>query len=134
MPDASLQQQQVRRVLIRMMLDLHSLVTSQARPTEEMVVSFAIRLGQYDGRALDASQIAAVTTLPRTSVRRHLNAMQVSGRIEQTRVGRRVVYYFKTSSPDTDDFFADAEKVLRTAVIQLAKMDSLPAGQKNERE
>lgn len=123
-PDASVQQKKVRRVLIRMMLDLHSLVTSQARPTEEIIVGFAIRFGQYDGHPLDATQIAAATTLPRTSVRRHLQAMMLSGTVSQERVGRRVVYFFNTSTPETDFFFAVAEKVLRTAVSQLAKMDS----------
>lgn len=122
MPDASLQQQQVRSILIRMMLDLHALVTSQDRPVEEMVVAFAIRLGQYEGTAYDASQIAAVTTLPRTSVRRHLSAMLVKGRISQTRVGRRQVYFFKHSSAQTDAFFANAEEVVRARTSELAKM------------
>ena len=126
MPDATEQQKQIRGILVRMMLDLHSLVTSQGRPTEEMVVSFAVRLGQYEGKALDASQIAAVTTLPRTSVLRHLSAMQVRGKGAQTRVGRRIVYYFKSSSNETDSFFADAERVLRTAVGELSKMDTSP--------
>lgn len=130
LPDATEQQQEVRIILIRMMLDLHSLVTSQARPTEEMIVAFAIRLGQYEGKRLDASSIAAITTLPRTSVLRHLSSMQVKGRIAQTRVGRRIVYHFKSSSLETDAFFAGAEKVLRTAVRQLSKMDTLTSRHK----
>lgn len=108
------------------MLELHALVTSQDRPTEEMVVALAIRLGQYEGKALDAYQIAKITTLPRTSVLRYLNTMRVRGRISQARVGRRKVYFVKSSLPEIDEFFADAEIVVRNAARMLTKMDYTP--------
>jgi hypothetical protein len=110
-----------------MMLDLHALVTSQERPTEEMIVALAIRLGQYEGKALDAYQIAKITTLPRTSVLRYLNTMRIRGRISQARIGRRNVYYIKSTSPEIDAFFADAETVVRNAARTLTKMDYTPS-------
>ncbi len=74
---------------------------------------------------MDATQIAAVTTLPRPSVHRHLAAiMQRDGSIRHRRDGRRVVYFFQESTAETDAFFEAAEKVVRHAMRELSILDT----------
>lgn len=130
MPTTNEQEKQVRRILLRMMLDLHALVTARDRPTEETLVNFAIRLGQYEGRPMDATEIAAVTTLPRTSVIRHLKAIEERGRARSSRVGRRVIRYIPLTPqpPEIERFYERAERIVKEVCRDLSKLDSSTTG------
>lgn len=127
MPTRTDRKKQARGVLIRMMLDLHTLVRSSDRPTEEMLVGFAVRLAQYEGKAADASMIAESTRLPRTSVQRHIKALEQRGRIRSSRIGRRIVHYIPMASEpaDVEPFYDAAEAIVRAACSDLTKMGSL---------
>lgn len=130
MPPEKSRDTEAQRILIRMMLDLHAQVTSQKIPMEETLVSIAIRMGQFEGRPMDASQIAAVTTLPRPSVHRHLSAiLQRHRSIRQMRVGRRVVYFFEPPANEAAGaFFEVVEKLVRQAMRELSILDTSTSG------
>lgn len=122
------QQKQVRRVILRMMLNLHALVRSRRRPTEELLVNLAIRLGQYEGRPLGATEIAEIASLPRTSVLRHLKTLEDRGATYSVRVGRRRVRYLPVGGErlEVDAFYAEAEKVIHSACDELSILDTSP--------
>lgn len=120
------QRRQMRRVILRMMLDLHALIRARRRPTEELLVDFAIRLGQYQGTPLDATEIAGITALPRSSVLRHLKSLEGRSATYSVRVGRRIVRYLPVGDegPDVDAFYSDTERIVRDACLELSKMDT----------
>lgn len=50
--------------------------------------------------------------------------MQRRGNINQRRVGRRIVYSFRSSTPETDAFFEAIERVVRQAMRELSILDT----------
>lgn len=109
MPRKSRDTAERRRIMIRMMLDIHALIRAADVPVEEALVAFAIRLGQYEGRAMDVSDIAEATRLPLSSVSRHINVLRKKGRVRSMKSGRRTLQYMPlTPEPASISRFYEA--------------------------
>lgn len=108
-----------------MMLDFRALFVARKRPPEETLVQLAIRLGEYEGKPVSATDIADLVKIPRTSVLRHLSALQAQGQIRAEKVGRRVMLRpLKDDFPRNREFYRDVERIVRLVCRELSKMDT----------
>jgi DNA-binding transcriptional ArsR family regulator len=129
MSAATEQQKHRRRVLIGLILDFNALIRDANRSAEEAMASLAIRRGQYQGRAMDISSIAAVTRIPKASVIRHIAALRKRGCVRSVKVGRRTLQYIPLAPEHivTTRFYEDVEKAFRQAAtrinLELSTMD-----------
>ncbi|PRD42087.1 hypothetical protein C5748_18200 [Phyllobacterium phragmitis] len=114
-----------------MLLDLRRLVVARNRPSEETFIQFAVRLGEYEGRPVNAAEIAEMANMPRTSVIRHLNVLEARGRIRADKIGRRVVRRPPQEDfPENKEFYLELERIVRRACSALSRMDTLAARHK----
>lgn len=122
---------ETRRILIKMMLDLHALIrgnndgSAKPRRVEEALVSFAVRLGQYEGRAMDVSAVSEVTRIPQASVSRHIIALRKKGELKSVKAGRRTLQYVPLA-PENEGvsvFYLEVEQIVRRTCHDISKMD-----------
>lgn len=126
MPRQSRETQARRRILIRFMLELHALIRESNFPHDEAMVAMAIRLGQYEGRPMDVSDIAGATGLPRSSVSRHLVALRKKGMVRSVKAGKRTVQHLPLSSEpeEVTRFYREFERLIVQASMNVSKMDT----------
>jgi DNA-binding MarR family transcriptional regulator len=124
MPRKSLETVAHRRILLRMMLDLHALIREANIPIDEAVVLQAVRLGQYEGRAMDVSDIAGATRLPISSVSRHVKTQRKKGRVWSVKAGRRTLQYIPLvpESQEVSRFYEEVEQIVRRACHDLSNL------------
>jgi DNA-binding transcriptional ArsR family regulator len=115
-----------RRILIRLLLELHALIRDSKVPYEEAIVAVTIRLGQYEGRLMDVSDISRITGLPLSSVSRHLKAQRKKGRVRSVKTGRRTVQYFPPTpeAPEVTRFYAQLEDAVTRAFHDVSILET----------
>lgn len=127
MPRQTRETQARRSILIRLMLDLHALVRDSSFPHEEALVVVAVRLGQYDGRPMDVSDIAREVRLPMSTVSRHIVTLRKKGWLRSERSGRRSVQYLITPASEQAEvarFYREAEQIFRRAARDISRMET----------
>lgn len=115
-----------RRILIRMLLELHALIRQGDLSHDEVLVALTIRLGHFEGRAMDVSDVARIADLPMSTVSRHIKKLRKVGRIRSMRSGRRTLQYFalETEHPEISTFYREIYRVVRQANIDISKMET----------
>lgn len=117
-----------RRILIRMMLDLHALYRASDTPLEEALVEIAIRLGQYEDRQMSVTEIAEATSLPISTVSRHIKTLRKSRRIRSMKRGRRTVQVIRQQAEEPEEvaeFYSEVFRVVRQANDDISRMEEL---------
>lgn len=87
----------------------------------------AIRLGQYEGRPMDITDLAEITGLPLSSVSRHVKALRKRGRARSIKSGRRILQYIPPGPEPTEitRFYREAYEVMLQSTIDVSKMETL---------
>ena len=122
-----------RAALARMYIDLTlafhaSAYAPGAAPSEAdanlALVGVAVMLGHAEGRPMNASQLASLTNMPRTSILRRLDALIASGLV--VRVGSRYAVEpgHATGVPHRDAFELILSKAFAVLGPHLSKMDT----------
>lgn len=89
MPDISRKERMRRLAVIEMVLGVNAQLFELGENRDMHVVLMAVRLGNYQDRPMTA--LAAVTNLPRTTVIRHIKALEELGRVSVVNAGRRAI-------------------------------------------
>lgn len=115
-----------RRILLRLLLELHALIRETGIPHEEAVVAMAIRLGQYEGRPMDVTDIAEMTALPLSSVSRHIKTLRKRGRTRSIKSGRRILQYLPLGPEPSEisRFYREAYRVMLQCSVDVSKMET----------
>ena len=126
MPRHSREERARRCVLIRTLLELHTLTREAGIPHEEAIVSMAIRLGQYEGRPMDVTDLAEITGLPLSSVSRHVKALRKKGRVRSIKSGRRILQYLPLGHEPAEitRFYSGVYRVMLQGSIDISKMET----------
>ena len=126
MPTTSPKERRRRCIIIEMILGMHGKFIDLSDDTSTTLVMMAIRLGAYQKRPMDITGLAGVTNLPRTTVIRHVKALEGLGRIKVVSAGRRTIPILSVGSerPNVEDFYRDLERLIISAGSNLSKMDT----------
>jgi len=90
---------------------------------EVTLVALAVRLGWYQKRPLDVSAIATMTGLPRSTVNRHIKALEGLNRMAATRIGRRSVPLpTSMDAAEIGRFLASLEALVVSTAAVVSKM------------
>lgn len=109
--------------MLRFMFELRSAWIDEGDPVDVTWIIVAIHLGQYEGRPLSVSNIAALTRIPRTTVLRHINELKAQGRAKVIRIGHRTVPIM--ISPERKAaFFESLIATIKRAADQLSSLDT----------
>jgi DNA-binding transcriptional ArsR family regulator len=128
MPTNSPREKAKRCILIEMMLAIQEALTKLGDDPEVSVVLMAVRLGHYSGKPFDITSLAGATSLPRTTVLRHLKLLEAHHRIEIRRGSRRTIVTLdgKADIKETAPFYRLVERVVMEAARDLSKLDTKP--------
>ncbi|MER9605385.1 hypothetical protein [Mesorhizobium sp. M0243] len=115
-----------RCILIEMMLSIQEAISKLEYPGEVSVVLMAVRLGHYSGKPMDITSLAGATSLPRTTVLRHLRTLEVAERVHISRGGRRTVVTLngRADTARTAPFYRRVEVSVMEAYRDLSKLDT----------
>ncbi|MER9195289.1 hypothetical protein NKI13_18600 [Mesorhizobium australicum] len=115
-----------RCILIEMMLTIQEALIKLGNDPEVSVVLMAVRLGHYQGKPLDITSIAGATSMPRTTVLRHLKELEAGKRISIKRGGRRTIVTLngRSDNKETKPFYRLVERAVLEAARDLSKMDT----------
>ncbi|MER8385278.1 hypothetical protein NKH14_07100 [Mesorhizobium sp. M1380] len=118
--------ERVRRIaVIKLILGARAELSALGESRDLHLVLMAIRLGNYQGRPLDETALAVATSLPRTTVIRHIKALEELGRIKVVNTGRRALpILIGTDRPLTKGFYKRLEQLVVQASANLSKLDS----------
>lgn len=93
---------------------------------EEILIGFALYIGQEQGRPLSATDIAEYLGMPRTTVARKLQNFERIGLLDVTTSGRRVEYKVRVaSSPVAISRMGKLIDKTKLAMNTLTKMDDI---------
>lgn len=109
--------------MLRFMFELRSAWIDEGDPVDVTWIIVAIHLGQYEGRPLSVSNIAALTRIPRTTVLRHVNELKAQGRAKVIRIGHRTVPIM-ISEERKPAFFETLIATIKRAADQLSSLDT----------
>lgn len=126
MPNNTPKEKAKRCILIKMMLAIQEALTKLGDDPEVSVVLMAVRLGHYSGRPMDITSLAGTTSLPRTTVLRHLRHLEAAERININRKGRRTIVTLdgRADVKQTAPFYRLVDRVVMEAARELSKMDT----------
>lgn len=88
------------------------------------VIVMAIVIGHLEQRPMSASKISEYIGIPRTTVLRKLQALQVDGMIARTSGAEFVIAANEVNRPERLSFARNAAKLIHRASRELSKMDS----------
>ncbi|MER8582657.1 helix-turn-helix domain-containing protein [Mesorhizobium sp. M1423] len=127
MPNLTAKERKRRVPVIELILGVNSQLTALGESRDMLIVLMAIRLGNYQNRPMDVTALAAATSLPRTTVIRHIKALEELDRIKVVNAGRRAIpILIGTDSPLVKGFYKGLEKLVLQASANLSKLDSSP--------
>jgi DNA-binding transcriptional ArsR family regulator len=117
-----------RCILIEMMLAIQEALTKLGDDPEVSVVLMAVRLGHYSDRPMDITSLAGATSLPRTTVLRHLRLLEEGKRVTIQRGGRRTIVTLdgRADIKETAPFYRLVHRVVMEAARDLSKLDTKP--------
>lgn len=114
-----------RAILAKGILDIHeALLDYDDSPGMTMVV-FAVALGWYEDNPMDASSIARIANLPRSTTLRHLKALEQIGLVKFSRKSRWV--FPIPRNPDDSrltPLYAKLEAIMHRVGRELSKVDT----------
>ncbi|WP_149902398.1 hypothetical protein [Mesorhizobium sp. SARCC-RB16n] len=115
-----------RCILIEMMLGIQEAIAKLEFDGEVSLVLMAVRLGHYQGKPLDITSLAGATSLPRTTVLRHIRLLEANDRIAIKRGSRRTVVTLngKAETKFTKPFYQRVERIVREASRDLSILDT----------
>ncbi|MER8418760.1 hypothetical protein [Mesorhizobium sp. M0199] len=127
MPNIPAKERLRRVAVIELILGTNAELAALGDSRDLHVVLMAIRLGNYQKRPMDVTALAAATSLPRTTVIRHIKALEGLDRIKVVNAGRRAIpILIGTDRPLTKGFYRRLEQLVLQASANLSKMDSSP--------
>ncbi|MER8510923.1 helix-turn-helix domain-containing protein [Mesorhizobium sp. M0894] len=127
MPNVPAKERVRRTAVIELVLGICAEMVALGDNRDLHLVLMAIRLGNYQKRPMDVTGLAAATSLPRTTVIRHIKALEELGRITVVNTGRRALpILIGTDRPLTKGFYKRLEQLVLQASANLSKMDTLP--------
>lgn len=114
-----------RRLLIELLIETQRLLMRLREHPEVTLIAMAVRLGWLQRNPLDVSSLATYTMLPRSTVIRHLKALEARNRVTTTRHGKRSV----PQSTGVDEravsgFLSAFGTLVVSTSSQLSKMDT----------
>jgi DNA-binding Lrp family transcriptional regulator len=125
MPNTLTKERRKRSAVIELVLGICAELATLGENRDLHIVLMAIRIGNYQGRAMDVTALAAATSLPRTTVIRHVKALEELGRIKVVTTGRRhVPVLIGTDRPLVKGFYKRLEQLVIQASANLSKVDS----------
>lgn len=125
MPNLTAKERKRRVPVIELILGVNSQLAALGESRDMIVVLMAIRLGNYQNKPMDVTALAAATSLPRTTVIRHIKALEELNRVKVVNTGRRSIpILVGTDRPMVKGFYKGLEKLLVQASANLSKMDS----------
>lgn len=126
MPANTPKERAKRCILIEMMLDIQEAIMNLEYDAEVSVVLMAVRLGHYSGKPMNITSIAGATSLPRTTVLRHLKELEKAERVHIKRGGPHTLVTLngRADTPKTAPFYRRVERAVLEASRLLSKMDT----------
>ncbi|PBB68124.1 hypothetical protein CK228_13520 [Mesorhizobium sp. WSM4312] len=125
MPNVTAKERMKRCAVIELILGACAELTALGENRDLHLVLMAIRLGNYQKRPMDVTALAATTSLPRTTVIRHIKALEGLERIRVVNTGRRAVpILVGTDRPLVKGFYSRLEQLIISAAANLSKVDS----------
>ncbi|MER8406970.1 helix-turn-helix domain-containing protein [Mesorhizobium sp. M1307] len=125
MPNITAKERLKRVAVIELVLGLTTELDKLGTSRDMHIVLMAIRLGNYQGRPMDVTALAAATSLPRTTVIRHIHALEELGRVKVVTNGRRAIPLLIGSDlPLVKGFYGKLEQLVIQASSNLSKVDS----------
>jgi DNA-binding transcriptional ArsR family regulator len=117
-----------RLVIARAVLSVREAAIFYFGDVDKVAILHAIAIGRIEGPPTDVSAIAALSSLSRQTVIRHLKRLEAEGMVKLVRQGRRVVVTTTEQSifnPRTMNFVDKVEAVIRRVAAELSEMDKL---------
>lgn len=114
-----------RLILARAVLSVREAALFYFGDVDKVAILHAIAIGRIQGSLVDVSAIAALSSLSRQTVIRHLKRL-VEGMVKLVRQGRRVIVTTTEHSifnTRTLNFIDKVEAVVRRAATELSEMD-----------
>ncbi|AIK68479.1 hypothetical protein Lo5R7ANS_09 [Mesorhizobium phage vB_MloP_Lo5R7ANS] len=125
MPNVTAKERMKRSAVIELILGACIELDKLGESRDLHVVLMAIRLGNYQKRPMDVTALAAASGLPRTTVIRHIKALEELGRIKVVNTGRRhIPILIGTDRPLVKGFYRRLEQLVISAAANLSKVDS----------
>jgi DNA-binding transcriptional ArsR family regulator len=115
-----------RLILARAVLSVREAALFYFGDVDKVAILHAIAIGRIQGSLVDVSAIAALSSLSRQTVIRHLKRLEVEGMVKLVRQGRRVIVTTTEHSifnTRTLNFIDKVEAVVRRAATELSEMD-----------
>ncbi|MEJ5084963.1 MULTISPECIES: helix-turn-helix domain-containing protein [Brucella] len=114
-----------RAIIARGVLDIHAALRKfQDSPAMTMTI-LAVALGWYEGRPLDTSGVARIASLPRTTVTRHLKALEAEGFLRFSRTQRWVFPIPRNTAAVVNvSVYDDLELIITRTGRELTKLDT----------
>ncbi|RWP18885.1 MAG: transcriptional regulator [Mesorhizobium sp.] len=125
MPNVPAKERQRRSALIKMVLGIAAELDKLGDGRDLLLVLMAVRLGNYQRRPMDVTGLAAATGLARTTVIRHIKALEELGRVKVVNAGRRTIPILTGDDrPMVKGFYTRLEQLVISASANLSKVDS----------
>jgi hypothetical protein len=130
MPFTSPLERARRIALLKGCLRLNSIVASLPITPEQIIISWAIRLCEYEGTPADVRTIERLTGLPHASVVRNLKALHQIGSVMQFKEGRRSVQRLvkRSELPFITAFYADLYSIAMECFPELQEANKQVTG------
>lgn len=113
-----------RLIIATGILELHRAI-KQVNDPARVITLLAVAKGWYEGRPLDVTGISRETSIPRTTVWRHLRDLETSGIVQISRTQRWVYPSSNTMTGATfAHFYVDLELIFTRVGRSLSILDT----------
>jgi len=117
-----------RLIIARAVLSVREAAIFYFGDVDKVAILHAVAIGRIEGPPTDVSAIAALSSLSRQTVIRHLKRLEEEGLVMLVRQGRRVIVTTTEHSifnPRTMSFMDKVEAVIRRSAAELSETDKL---------